>query len=110
MTLAKALVLASTTFNNTDQLKLLGFTNLKYALIDSRCSILVRSFLYEHSIEMTEVNIRTIASPETVYLFHDGHGNTETLLSLCDKWRQDGTQIYIFESTLIDPRGGWRPY
>ena len=109
--MATALVLANSTFNNTDQLKLLGFTNLTHTLIDRRCSVLVRSFLYEHGIEMTEIDIRTFRGlPAVVYLFHDGHGNTEELLVICDKWKVAGSEIYIFESPLIDVRAGSRPY
>lgn len=111
MTTATALVLANSTFNNTDQLKLLGFTNLKHVLIDRRCSLLVRSFLYEHGIEMTEIDIKkSIPEISDIYLFHDNHGDTQFLFTVADALKNNGAQLYVFESPLIDVRSGWRPY
>ena len=108
---ATALVLTNSTFNNTDQLKLLGFTNLKHVLIDRRCSILVRSFLYDHNIQMTEVDIKKELPPVSdIYLFHDNHGDTQALFSIADDLKKKGAQLYIFESPLIDARNSVRPY
>ena len=111
MVVATALVLANSTFNNTDQLKLLGFTNLKHTLIDHRCSLLVRSFLYEHGIKMTEIDIKKELPPiSDIYLFHDNHGDTQFLFSIAEALKNKGSELYIFESPLIDVRSGWRPY
>ena len=109
---SNALILASSTFNNTDQLKLLGFTNITHVLIDHRCSILVRSFLYEYNIEMTEIDIFNVdlGIIHDIYLFHDNHGNSDELLTFCDKLRARNANIFIFESPLIDLRSGSRPY
>ncbi len=109
---SNALVLASSTFNNTDQLKLLGFTNLTHVLIDRRCSILVRAFLYDHKIKVTEIDAFNVdlGVGHDIYLFHDNHGNSNELLTFCDKLRARNANIFIFESPLIDARSGFRPY
>ncbi len=109
--MSTVLVLANSTFNNTDQLKLLGFTNLKHVLIDRRCSILVRAFLYDHKIETTEIDIqKDLPAISDVYLFHDNHGDTQALVTIANNLKNKGAQLYIFESPLIDVRSGFRPY
>jgi hypothetical protein len=106
-----SLILASSTFNNTDQLKLLGFTSLKHVLIDRRCSLLVRAFLYDCKIETTEIDIKKeLPSVSDIYLFHDNHGDTQALFTIANSLKNKGAQLYIFESPLIDVRSGFRPY
>ena len=111
MSVLPSLILANSTFNNTEQLKLLGFTNLTHVLIDRHCSILIRLFLYEHGIQTTEIDIKHDQPRlEDIYLFYDGHGNTSELLLICDKFKAAGANLYIFESPFIDPRSGSQLY
>ncbi len=108
-----ALVLACNTFNNIDQLKLLGFANIKRVIIDERsCNKLLYAFLNEHKyimksvpvLEYDPVDLVNKEGVREVFLFYDGHGNSMQLVAYCTRLRQLGVELYFFETAVNDPR------
>ncbi len=109
-----ALILACNTFNNIEQLKLLGFANIKRVIIDQRsCNRLLYAFLSEHKyimkgVPLLECDPADLINKEgvrEVFLFYDGHGNSMQLLAYCTRLRELGVELYFFETAVNDPRG-----
>ncbi len=108
-----ALVLTCSTFNNIEQLKLLGFANIQRVIIDEQsCNRLLYAFLIEHKyvmkgvqlLECEPVDLINKEGVREVFLFYDGHGNSKQLLAYCERLRQLGVELYFFETAVNDPR------
>lgn len=107
------LIVTSKTFNCVEHFKLLGFANMTHAFVLKDCAPLLRHYLFDTKITITDiksVDKCIIHLIDAVHVFHDDSSNSEDVKQLGEWLAASGVKVYVYYCAPGDVQSGSRPY